>query len=93
MVIIMNNIIIIMIEMVGGWFQGVTPKEQLYQPFNLEEFLCFLYILCVFQGTCSFPSLRKCVYALKTIFFEWIFGYIEFVTCIEGPSIMKDSYI
>lgn len=37
-----------MVEIVGGWFQGVIPKEQLFQPFNLENF-GVSYIFCAFS--------------------------------------------
>ena len=37
-----------MVEIVGGWFEGVTPKEKLYQPLNLENFGVF-YIFCAFS--------------------------------------------
>ena len=41
-----------MIEIVGGWFQGVIPKEKLFQPFNLENFGVY-YIFCVFSKACA----------------------------------------
>ena len=37
-----------MVEIVEGWFQGVIPKEQLFQPFNLENF-GVSYIFCSFS--------------------------------------------
>ena len=37
-----------MVEIVGGWCQGVIPKEQLFQPFNLENF-GVSYIFCNFS--------------------------------------------
>ena len=40
--------ILVMVEIVGGWFQGVIPKEQLFQPFNLENF-GVSYIFCFFS--------------------------------------------
>ena len=40
--------ILYMVEIVGGWFQGVIPKEQLFQPLTLDNF-GVSYIFCAFS--------------------------------------------
>ena len=40
--------ILVMVEIVGGWFQGVIPEEQIFQPFNLANF-GVSYIFCAFS--------------------------------------------
>ena len=61
-------VILDMVEIVGGWFQGVIPKEQLFQPFNLENFgVSYIFVLFPRHMLLSFLK-EMCVFPHNHVF-------------------------